>query len=105
MPTTSGVRSPGGVGLNAAGDVFYTDNQGPWNGTCHLKHITPGGFVGHPAGFKWYKEPDAKYLGGGRRSRGAAAASWPRRRRSPGIAAGGQLPLRQDGPVGQRPRL
>lgn len=64
VPTTSGVRSPGGVGLNAAGDVFYTDNQGPWNGTCHLKHITEGGFVGHPGGFKWYKEPDAKHLGG-----------------------------------------
>jgi glucose/arabinose dehydrogenase len=63
VPTTSGVRSPGGVGFNADGDVFYTDNQGPWNGACHLKHITVGGFVGHPESFKWYKEPEAKYLG------------------------------------------
>jgi glucose/arabinose dehydrogenase len=63
IPTTSGVRSPGGVGFNAEGDVFYTDNQGPWNGACGLKHITVGGFVGHPGGFKWYKEPEAKYLG------------------------------------------
>lgn len=62
-PTTSGVRSPGGVGFNAEGDVFYTDNQGPWNGTCGLKCLTVGGFVGHPESFKWYKEPDAKYLG------------------------------------------
>ncbi|MEL6895844.1 MAG: hypothetical protein AAFP90_07070, partial [Planctomycetota bacterium] len=54
VPTTSGVRSPGGVGMNAAGDVFYTDNQGPWNGTCGLKHLVPGSFVGHPGGFKWY---------------------------------------------------
>jgi hypothetical protein len=57
------VRSPGGVGFNAEGDVFYTDNQGPWNGACHLKHITKGGFVGHPDSFRWYKEPEAKYLG------------------------------------------
>jgi glucose/arabinose dehydrogenase len=63
IPTTSGVRSPGGVGFNAEGDVFYTDNQGPWNGACGLKHLTVGGFVGHPDSFKWYKEPEAKYLG------------------------------------------
>jgi hypothetical protein len=56
VPTTSGVRSPGGVGFNAEGDVFYTDNQGPWNGACALKHIVPGGFVGHPGGFRWYDE-------------------------------------------------
>src|SRR3989440_3107756 len=60
VPTTSGVRSPGGVGFNAEGDVFYTDNQGPWNGPCGLKHLTVGGFVGHPGGFRWYKEPEAK---------------------------------------------
>lgn len=54
VPTTSGIRSPGGVGANAAGDVFYTDNQGPWNGTCGLKHLIPGKFVGHPGGFEWY---------------------------------------------------
>ncbi len=63
VPTTSGVRSPGGIGFNAEGDVFYTDNQGPWNGACHLKHVTVGGFVGHPGGFRWYKEPEARYLG------------------------------------------
>jgi glucose/arabinose dehydrogenase len=63
IPTTSGIRSPGGVGFNADGEVFYTDNQGPWNGTCGLKHLTVGGFVGHPESFKWYNEPEAKYLG------------------------------------------
>lgn len=63
VPTTSGVRSPGGIGFNAAGDVFYTDNQGPWNGTCGLKCLTVGGFVGHPDSFKWYKDEEAKYLG------------------------------------------
>jgi hypothetical protein len=54
IPTTSGVRSPGGIGFDAAGNVLYTDNQGPWNGSCALKHLVPGDFVGHPGGFKWY---------------------------------------------------
>jgi hypothetical protein len=63
VPTTSGVRSPGGIGFNAEGDVFYTDNQGPWNGTCGLKHLPVGGFVGPPDGFRWYKEKEAQYLG------------------------------------------
>jgi glucose/arabinose dehydrogenase len=54
IPTTSGIRSPGGVGFNSVGDVFYTDNQGPWNGSCSLKHLIPGRFVGHPGGFNWY---------------------------------------------------
>jgi len=54
IPSTSGIRSPGGIGTNHLGDMFYTDNQGPWNGTCWLKPLTPGGFVGNPSGFKWY---------------------------------------------------
>ncbi len=61
LPTTSGLRSPGGLGMNAAGDMFYTENQGPWNGACSLKHLAPGQFVGHPAGLKWYD--DAKLPG------------------------------------------
>ena len=61
IPTTSGLRSPGGIGMNAAGDMFYTDNQGPWNGSCVLKHLVPGKFVGHPGGNVWY--PDAPNMG------------------------------------------
>ena len=55
IPTTSGLRSPGGVGANAEGDMFYTDNQGPWNGACALKWLRPGHFVGHPIGNRWYE--------------------------------------------------
>lgn len=55
IPTCSGIRSPGGIGANAAGDMFYTDNQGPWNGTCSLKHLRPGSFQGHPGGNRWYE--------------------------------------------------
>ncbi|MDB5351688.1 MAG: glucose/sorbosone dehydrogenase [Planctomycetota bacterium] len=54
IPTTSGLRSPGGLGMNAVGDMFYTENQGPWNGACALKHLEPGAFVGHPDGHAWY---------------------------------------------------
>ncbi len=60
VPTCSGVRSPAGIGFNALGDVFYTDNQGPWNGTNELKQLVPGKFVGHPGGFRWYDEPAVK---------------------------------------------
>jgi glucose/arabinose dehydrogenase len=63
IPFASGIRSPGGVGFNAEGDVFYTDNQGPWNGCCGLKHIRQGGFSGHPGGLRWYTEKEAAYLG------------------------------------------
>ena len=62
VPTASGVRSPGGIGANLAGDMFYTDNQGPWNGSCGLKHLQPGAFVGHPGGNKWYNRAE-KVLG------------------------------------------
>lgn len=53
-PVCSGLRSPGGVGANAEGAMFAVESQGPWNGSCSLKHLKPGGFVGHPASFNWY---------------------------------------------------
>lgn len=59
LPTCSGVRSPGGMGTNSLGDMFYTDNQGPWNGACALKHLAPGHFMGNPSGNTWYKLTDA----------------------------------------------
>ncbi|HWC88679.1 MAG TPA: hypothetical protein VG433_03470, partial [Pirellulales bacterium] len=55
IPTCSGVRSPGGIGMNAAGDMFFSENQGPWNGACSLKALPPGKFVGHPAGNRWFE--------------------------------------------------
>jgi len=59
VPTCSGIRSPGGVGFGCDGEVYYTDNQGLWNGTCSLKHLVPGDFMGHPGGNRWYEQaPD-----------------------------------------------
>jgi len=54
IPTCSGVRSPGGIGFDADGEVYMTDNQGPWHGACTLQHMIPGTFQGHPAGNIWY---------------------------------------------------
>jgi len=61
IPIASGIRSPCGVGTNSAGVMFYAESQGPWNGSGSLKHLKPGGFMGHPASFNWY--PDAPDLG------------------------------------------
>ena len=54
IPTCSGIRSPGGIGFNADGDCFYTDNQGVWNGSSSLKWLKPGSFQGNPDGNKFY---------------------------------------------------
>jgi glucose/arabinose dehydrogenase len=54
VPTCSGIRSPGGMGFDADGEVYYTDNQGPWHGSSTLQHLIPGTFQGHPGGFQWY---------------------------------------------------
>ncbi|MBI1370056.1 MAG: hypothetical protein GC162_15555 [Planctomycetes bacterium] len=61
IPIASGIRSPGGVGPNEHGVMFYTESQGPWNGSCSLKVLEPGGFMGHPASFRWY--PQAPNMG------------------------------------------
>ncbi len=61
IPVCSGIRSPGGIGPNEHGVMFYAESQGPWNGSCSLKVLQPGGFMGHPVSFNWY--PLAKELG------------------------------------------
>jgi len=55
IPTCSGIRSPGGMGFNAKGDVFYCDNQGLWNGSSSIKWLKPGSFQGNPTGNKYHK--------------------------------------------------
>ncbi len=54
IPICSGLRSPAGVGPNHEGVMFCVESQGPWNGSCSLKHLKPGGFLGHPASYNWY---------------------------------------------------
>jgi hypothetical protein len=54
IPVCSGIRSPCGIGPNEHGVMFYAESQGPWNGSCSLKVLQPGGFMGHPASYNWY---------------------------------------------------
>ena len=86
--------------------MFYTDNQGPWNGACGLKHLAVGGFVGHPDSFKWYNEPEAKYLGLAPQVPKSGSRMMVEAKKIPQLDADlRHVPLRQDGPVGQRHRL
>lgn len=58
-PAASGIRSPGGMGQDSSGAVYYCDNQGPWNGTSSLKELRRGGFLGSPTGNRWYQDAPA----------------------------------------------
>ena len=53
-PVCGGLRAPNGIGRNAAGDMFYTDNQGDWVSTCKLSHLERGDWHGHPSSTRWY---------------------------------------------------
>ncbi|MDP1799252.1 MAG: ThuA domain-containing protein [Planctomycetaceae bacterium] len=57
----SGLRSPGGIGHDEHGALFYIESQGPWNCSCSLKAVSPNSFHGHPASFHWY--PQSPELG------------------------------------------
>lgn len=46
-PVSAGFRSPFGLGTNAAGDVFATDQQGNWWPAGPLLHLREGVFFGH----------------------------------------------------------
>lgn len=50
---SSGLRAPNGLGFNAAGALFATDNQGDWVGTSAMHHIERGDFHGHPSSYQW----------------------------------------------------
>ena len=48
IPVCAGMRSPCGLGMNRAGDMFYTDQQGDWVATNTLHHMRKGAFFHHP---------------------------------------------------------
>ncbi|HZF64285.1 MAG TPA: plastocyanin/azurin family copper-binding protein [Chitinophagaceae bacterium] len=56
-PYAAGMRSPAGMGVNAEGDLFYSDNQGDWVGSGRITHVQQGDFVGNPGGLGWAKMP------------------------------------------------
>lgn len=51
-PYAAGLRSPAGLGVNALGELFYTENQGGWVGTGYIAHVEKGDFFGHPSSLK-----------------------------------------------------
>jgi len=53
IPWSAGLRSPNGICMTPDGEVFITDNQGEYVGTCPLHHVSKGAFHGHPAALKW----------------------------------------------------
>jgi len=55
----AGFRSPIGIGLNAEGDLFVTDQQGTWMATNPLMHVRKGAFFGHADALEDTKRPDS----------------------------------------------
>lgn len=58
-PYAAGLRSPAGLGTNALGELFYTENQGGWIGTGYIAHVEEGDFFGHPSSLKSAREPQS----------------------------------------------
>jgi glucose/arabinose dehydrogenase len=56
---SAGFRSPCGIGLNADGDIFGTDQQGNWTPTSPIMHIRQGAYFGHADALKDAKHPDS----------------------------------------------
>lgn len=58
-PMAAGLRSPCGIGANAEGDVFCTDQQGNWWSTNPLVHLRKGVFFGHADSLPDTKRPES----------------------------------------------
>ncbi len=60
QPFAAGLRSPAGMGFNADGAIFYSENQGDWVGSGYIAHVEEGDFMGNPESLKWAVEPGSK---------------------------------------------
>ena len=63
VPVCAGMRSPSGIGSNAAGDMFYTDQQGNWVATNSLHHMRDGAFFHHVEALASMSEKDSPISG------------------------------------------
>ncbi len=61
QPVSGGMRSPCGIGVNTAGDVFYSEQQGNWNAAGGIHHIRQGAFHGHADSFAFAELPGAPF--------------------------------------------
>ena len=59
IPVCAGMRSPSGIGRNADGDMFYTDQQGNWVATNSLHHMRRGAFFHHADALASAKQPNS----------------------------------------------
>lgn len=60
-PMSAGMRSPSGLGINAEGDAFFTDQQGNWVPTCSLHHMREGAFHGHADSLQFTNRPESTF--------------------------------------------
>jgi cytochrome c551/c552 len=58
-PIAAGLRSPAGFNINAAGDIFFGENQGDWVGSGRVTHLEKGDFAGNAGSLHWTKEPES----------------------------------------------
>lgn len=58
-PQAGGMRSPSGLGMNLAGDMFYSDQQGNWMPATPINHLRTGAFYGNPDGMTSQTLPGA----------------------------------------------
>ncbi|MEW4490584.1 hypothetical protein AB1L42_21040 [Thalassoglobus sp. JC818] len=63
IPVCAGMRSPSGIGSNAEGDMFYTDQQGNWVATNSLHHMREGAFFHHAEALASMSEPGSPIHG------------------------------------------
>ena len=63
LPVCAGMRSPSGLGANAEGDMFYTDQQGNWVATNSLHHMRPGAFFHHAEALASMNQPGSPIRG------------------------------------------
>jgi hypothetical protein len=59
QPWAAGFRSPCGIGSDADGEIFVTDQQGNWFGTNPLLHIRRGAFFGHAGALPDTRRPES----------------------------------------------
>ncbi len=62
-PVCAGMRSPSGLGANADGDMFYTDQQGNWVATNSLHHMREGVFFHHAEALASMSQPGSTITG------------------------------------------
>ena len=58
-PVAAGMRSPCGLGANAAGDMFCVDQQGTWVPSTPIYHLQSGAFFLNPEGLASQTRPES----------------------------------------------